>query len=97
MVDMLATYIWQVTIIHSLDHAAMYEFYRKMLGFTSMSIQEPFVPYSNTEYWNKVALSKLKEAKENWGKYFDKKDVESKLEEIKRNPEKYLIEQKDIE
>jgi len=59
MKDLLATYIWQVTVIHSLDHAAMYEFYRRMLTFTSMT---PFFVPTGLLYnvWHQIGIYYIK-------------------------------------
>lgn len=55
MVDVLSTFIWQATVIHSMDHAAYYIFMRKYLDFSCMSISIPYEPYSNTKFWTEQA------------------------------------------
>ena len=72
MIDLLSTFIWQVTIIHSLDHASSYEFLSKVVKGCCMSIRVPYKPYSDTEFWNKlskdmkVPLDKIKQNPEQY-------------------------------
>jgi len=55
MVDVLSTFIWQVAVIHSMDHAAYYTFMRKYLNSSCISMSTPYKPYTNTKFWTEKA------------------------------------------
>ncbi|CBY21604.1 unnamed protein product [Oikopleura dioica] len=51
MADLLTTFIWQVSIVHSLDH----EIYVHTLNRNNpwcLTITVPYEPYSNTKFWD---------------------------------------------
>ena len=54
MVDVITTFIWQVAVVHSIDHSSVEKVFCR-LGKCCMQIQIPYEPYSNTEFWTKIS------------------------------------------
>ena len=55
MVDVITTFIWQVSVVHSIDHSSVETFFCRRLGECYMQIEIPYEPYSNFEFWTKIA------------------------------------------
>ena len=72
MVDVLSTFIWQSTVVHSMDHAAYHKFVTNFLGGSCMSIRVPYEPFSNLKFWNdletdmNIPLYKIKQNPERY-------------------------------
>ena len=54
MVDVLSTFIWQATVVHSLDHMTYYSLIAKALKGSCMSISIPYEPFNNFKFWSGI-------------------------------------------